>query len=282
VNRFPPEWLALREPVDVESRSTEVLDACAKAFDGHEALSICDLGAGTGASVRAFAHLLPNRQRWTLVDHDATNLKCAIDSLARWGKATARKADETVFERAGRHIEAQTLECNLITDTALWPAHTELVTASALLDLTSADWITRIVNTLSAQRLSFLATLNFDGRLQANPAHELDDRVFEAFRKHQYTDKGFGAASGTDAADVLEAALDSVGYAAISGDSPWRMTLDTQKLMHETLRGISEAAIDIGAVPERIAKGWLDDRLSHTESLVVGHRDIFAAPKLFT
>lgn len=279
MSRFPPEWLALREPVDVASRNVEVLDACAKAFESYETLSICDLGAGTGASVRAFAHLLPRRQRWSLVDHDAANLKSAIDSLAGWSNAASREAGENVFEHKGRHIEAQTLERNLITDTALWPEDTELVTASALLDLTSADWITRIVNALYAQHLPLLTTLNFDGHLQASPAHALDDRIFEAFRKHQHTDKGFGAALGADAAETLEAALINAGYLVTGGNSPWHMTVDTQELMHETLRGISAAAIDIGAVSETAAGGWLVDRLSQTETLVVGHRDIFATPK---
>ena len=136
----------------------------------------------------------------------------------------------------------------------------------------------RIVNTLSAQRLPLLATLNFDGRLQASPAHALDDNIFDSFRKHQHADKGFGAALGPGAADILEAALDNAGYTVISGDSSWRMDLDTQKLMHEVLKGISTASIEIGTVPESDVKEWLADRLSHTNSLAVGHRDVFAAP----
>jgi hypothetical protein len=279
MSRFPSEWLALREPVDAVSRNAKVLSACANAFERHRTLSICDLGAGTGASVRAFAHLLPAQQRWTLVDHDAENLKHALDTLASWGAAPESKTNTIELERGDQIIEVEVLKRDLTPDTTPWALDTDLVTASALLDLTSSDWINRTVNALSANRTPFLATLNFDGQLEASPAHTLDNAIFNAFRKHQRTDKGFGPALGPDASDVLEDALVRAGYIVSRGDSPWHMTFNSKKLMHETLRGISTAAIEIIAMPESKALGWLNDRLSCTESLIVGHRDIFAMPK---
>jgi len=278
MSRFPSEWLALREPVDKTSRNPKVLNACRKAFENSGALKICDLGAGTGASVRAFAHLLPAQQRWTLVDHDAQNLKHALDVLARWGEVPRPKNNTIELEHRGQHMEVETLEYDLTTSAAPWSPNTELVTASALLDLTSSNWITRTVNALLENRTPLLATLNFDGQLKAAPAHALDDSIFNAFRDHQRTDKGFGAAAGPDAPNTLEGALIKAGYVVTSGASPWCMTTDTQKLMHETLKGISNAAKEIGALSEGKINDWLNDRLLNIDTLTVGHRDIFAMP----
>ncbi len=279
MNRFPSEWLALREPVDMASHNREVLGACARTFSHQETLSICDLGAGTGASLRAFAPFLPKTQYWTLVDNDPENLHAAQEFLADWSDF-ARPTDKGIaLERTGKHIEVRFSQRDLAADAMPWPAGSELITASALFDLTSENWIKRLVKNLAEDRLSLLAVLSFDGRMEINPSDTQDETIFSAFCAHQQTDKGFGAASGPNAAATLEAALRTAGYAVSGGDSPWQMGLDTQKLMHETLKGIADATTEAGAVTKSKAESWLDDRIQNAQSLTIGHRDIFARPK---
>ena len=72
------------------------------------------------------------------------------------------------------------------------------ITASALLDLTSAAWLDRLAERCG--RAPLLMALSFDGRLSWQPALAEDDLVRDRFLAHQRTDKGFGPALGPDAA----------------------------------------------------------------------------------
>jgi len=78
VSGFSAEWLALREPLDMRARNKDVLDAVAIAFGDRDALSIVDLGSGTGSTVRALTARLPKRQAWRLVDNDPVLLADAF------------------------------------------------------------------------------------------------------------------------------------------------------------------------------------------------------------
>ena len=109
---FSPEWLALREPADKAARSPRVLAACRQAFCGRDEITICDMGAGTGASVRALAPLLPRRQAWVLIDHDDRNLAAAKTALDGWTTAD------------GHQIRIRTLQHDFARAPTPWPAET--------------------------------------------------------------------------------------------------------------------------------------------------------------
>lgn len=264
---FSPEWLALREPADLAARNRTVLAACARAFAGQDSLVVCDMGAGTGASVRAFADVLPRRQDWILVDHDQRNLTAALAALRAW----AGGGGDTL-QRGEHRISVRTLRRDFAANPAPWPADTGLVTASALFDLPSHAWIDAFVARLAERRLPALITLTVDGVMASDPAHALDEPVFAAFRRHQSGDKGFGPSAGADAALYLEQSLKKAGYKLERGDSPWVIDQTSPALMRELLGGIAGAARETGLDARR----WLEDRLASTTRLTIGHRDVFA------
>lgn len=271
---FSPAWLALREPADQASRNRDVLAACALAFAARPSLKVCDLGAGTGASVRAFADFLPGVQTWTLIDHDAGNLAAAFTALAAW-------ADEAVHHEAGlslrrglRRIEVRAHVHDFAKSPACWSKDTDLVTASALIDLTSAAWIKRFVAALAKDRMPLLATLSADENISATPPHPRDKKVAATFRRHQSRDKGFGPAAGADAGRFLEQVLADADYVLTAGASPW--VLEPSALLCATVEGMAAAVAETGDVESGALADWREFRLHQTERLTIGHRDVFA------
>ncbi|HKH34927.1 MAG TPA: hypothetical protein VKA80_12340, partial [Beijerinckiaceae bacterium] len=61
---FSADWLALREPADHRARNRELLAQLRARFAGQEAVTVVDLGSGTGSNLRACAPQLAPRQRW--------------------------------------------------------------------------------------------------------------------------------------------------------------------------------------------------------------------------
>ncbi|WP_316978626.1 class I SAM-dependent methyltransferase [Shumkonia mesophila] len=274
---FSPEWLALREPADGAARNGQILAACAQAFAGRDELSVCDLGAGTGASLRAFADRLPPRQRWTLVDHDQANLAAAGQRLTAWAERAEAGEKELVLSHGERRIVVERARRDLAIEPHCWPAGTNLVTASALFDLTSGGWIGRFVAALAADRLPLLATLTFDGEIVLDPPHRLDATIAGAFRAHQEGDKGFGPAAGGHATDILAVRLRNAGYAVTVGDSPWRLDPPMEGLRAAFLDGVAAAVAETGLLDSGAIAAWLAAGLA-AQAIMIGHRDLFAMP----
>jgi hypothetical protein len=271
VSGFSPAWLALREPADNIARNRAVLDACAQHFSAVNTIKVCDLGAGTGSTLRVVADLLPAEQDWTLVDSDRGNLTAAYDALSAWADSAAREGEALNLSRRGKSMRVRTCVRDFAREPTCWPEDTDLVTASALFDLTSEAWLARFVGSLSARRTPLLAALTFDGLINGAPSHALDARLAAAFNRHQRSDKGFGPAAGPDAARILEEELAKAGYTLTTGDSPWMLA--PSQLQSATAQGIADAAVETGAITRAEAEAW---RIHPRSRLVIGHRDVFA------
>ncbi|MDG4555112.1 MAG: class I SAM-dependent methyltransferase [Candidatus Competibacter sp.] len=283
---FSAEWLRLREPADAAARNPELTARLIVWRRRYDALSVLDLGSGAGANVRILAPALGGKQHWRLVDHDPALLARADEALRRWAVVRGMKVTD---ESGTLLLEDETRQCRLewscLDLNADWErlavANAQLVTASALIDLVSADWLERLARRCRQWRAAVLIVLSYDGSIVWEPAAEGDEWMREWINRHQGTDKGFGPALGPDAAPTLATLLERLDYRVELRPSPWRLAAQDAALQTALLDGWTEAVRRIA--PETTS--WLDAWSRHRCSLIerghsrlsVGHWDLFAS-----
>jgi hypothetical protein len=236
--RVSPEWLALREPADAAARSTELAEILARRVTAP--LVIHDLGGGTGSMGRWLAPRLPGPQHWVVHDRDP-------DLLALAAGAETRHSDVTQADFSGAG----------------------LVTASALLDLLTADELARILAACSGIPLLFALTVV--GRVALTPAEPLDARLQAAFNAHQRRNGLLGP-------DAVAAVSASCAHVLVR-PSPWRLGPAAGELIAEWLEGWvaaareQEPALDVAEYRERrlaqAAAGELAVTVDHADLLVL-------------
>jgi hypothetical protein len=250
-------WLAMRETVDTRSRSASLTEVLVEHLPGHRPLRALDLGSGTGSNIRYLSPRLPDAHQWTAVDRDATLLAQVPPKVETRCTELGSLDDPTLF--AGRH----------------------LVTASALLDLVSKQWLTAMVARCREFGAAVLFALSYDGRSTCWPAESEDDLVRELLNTHQRSnDKGFGKAAGPDAAAAAIELLDAAGYEVRHEASDWDLLPDESAMQRELILGWAHAAIEVDERQARVVRNWLARRLAHVDEgrsrIRVGHRDIAA------
>ena len=154
---------------------------------------------------------------------------------------TAPTAQEStaraVQGRQAHHVEFRRADLAGDLEAALGPS-ANLVTASALFDLASPEFIARLAAAVAARKSAFYTVLTYDGDQRWTPEHEADAALLEAFHAHQRRDKGFGPAAGPDAPDALSEAFAARGYAVQEGDSAWRLGAEDEALIAELAVGL--------------------------------------------
>jgi hypothetical protein len=261
LSEFSSEWLALREPYDLEARNPAVLAAVVDAFADRAAIAIVDLACGTGATFRAIASHLPQQQDWRLVDRDARLL----------AEASA----------VGSNVAPVRLDIARDLHGTL-AASIDLVTTSALLDLVSADWLAALTKEVAGRGLYLYAALNYDGDIIFDPVDPFDASIVEAVNRHQRGDKGFGSALGPAAVRTATANLKALGCQLFAGKSDWMLRPMDREIQSELLAGWASAAIEVDGLSAAGIKAWLTRRRDHVSawrsSIRVGHSDFFACP----
>ncbi|MFZ5555998.1 MAG: class I SAM-dependent methyltransferase [Pseudomonadota bacterium] len=282
---FSARWLELREPFDAAARSGTAAGALAELPRRGERLRLVDLGAGTGANIRYLAPLLAGRQDWLAVDRDAELLAALPEQLRRWADDNGGR-----FRRRGEAIEVE--GDTFTASVALCRADlfreppplqgAQLVSASALLDLVSAEWLDAILSRCCSEGAAVLFALAYDGEIAWRPREEGDALVRELVNRHQRTDKGFGPALGPAAVDHGAARLRRLGYDVRLGRSDWVIGCGAIAIQQALVDDWSAAARAVSPRDAGAVDAWRRRRLARlregTSSLVVGHQDLVGLP----
>jgi hypothetical protein len=124
-------------------------------------------------------------------------LAAARASLSAWADDVEEGRDGLTLVAHGKHIEVAFIEADLRAGVApLLTPCPDIVTAAALFDLVSPEWLIRFTADLAAAGLPLYTVLTYDGSERWSPALPDDEAIIQAFHAHQTTDKGFGPAAG--------------------------------------------------------------------------------------
>ena len=271
---FDAAWLALREPIDGRSRAELLLKHLYEAWQACEWTRILDLGSGTGANLRYLAPRLPGEQVWVLLDHDPSH----VQELTRLPKPAS--------------VSGLTIICGDVAEEGLTAVQdADLVTASAMLDLVSEDWLQRIVSCCLTSGCGVYFPLNYNGGINWLPQHATrsggntvvnDNLVRTAVNTHQLTDKGLGPALGPSAVQKAERLFHEAGYWTLSVESPWLLDAADAPMVRRLLDGWLAAVAEVYRRDVAELQIWADDRLEDVSSgrciLRVGHSDLLALP----
>ncbi len=267
MSAFAAQWLDLREPADRRARNADLLASVARHFSDHTQIAVTDLGCGTGAMLRALGPHLPARQSWRLVDQDTGLLNAVEQRYREMPPAIAWQPHQADLQ--------EDLE-------AVMALPADLVTISALLDLTSINWLERLADAAATHRRPVYATLTYDGRIACEPADPFDTQVLRAFNAHQRRDKGFGPATGPMAPAQAIEQLAARRFIVRQADADWVLGDNERALQEELVQGWHQAAREEDVLDRQALDHWLARRLDAVRAgrtrLTVGHRDIWAYP----
>ncbi|HXF07412.1 MAG TPA: hypothetical protein VNK45_02635 [Candidatus Acidoferrales bacterium] len=279
---FDADWLRWREPADIDARDSALLsDWLAGVPDGGR---VVELGAGTGALLRACLLRLRGAVRWRALEVDAGLIARAEGQFHQWA---GTRAGWAVEGDASLTLCGPAASCVLdwqCTDLAAAVPDldgVDAVAASAWGDLVSWRWAACFAAqaAMSGIRSVYLALNVVDGAVFA-PADPLDGALDRAFAAHMRRDKGFGPALGGAAVPGWSLALCLAGYRVRGASSVWSLGPAHPLLTAAWLEGYVRAACEQVPRLRESAGLWLRERLAQlargTLRVAVNHTDLLA------
>ncbi len=267
--RVSPDWLALREPADAEAHAGDLAEALEWSLPVGGPRVVHDLGCGSGAMGRWLAPLLAGPQYWVLHDRDPDLLAAAAADLP--GPA----AD-------GAPVTAEVKRTDIARMRARDLAGATLITASALLDLLTADELDRLAGLCAGAGCPILLTLSVICSLEIAPADPLDGRVAAAFDAHQRRATKRGRLLGPDAVDFAVRAFRRLGAEVLVRPSPWRLGPAHSALAAAWFSGwvgaACEQAAELAGQCEPYARRRLEQASAGELAVTVGHADLLVLP----
>ena len=269
-----PTWLALREAADAQARSLDLVEQVRRWLAPAGRTVIQDLGCGSGSMGRWLAPLLSGPQHWILSDRDADLLAIAAT------RTPALNAD-------GAPVTVETRRRDITRLDPRELAGSSLITASALLDMLTADELDRFVAGCAAAGCPVLVTLSVVGLVDLQPADPLDERIAAAFNAHQRRTVGGRRLLGPDAVGIAVDAFRRLGAEVVVRPSPWRLVVGRESLpadlITEWLAGWVAAAReqdpDLAAVTAPYRQRRTAEAAEGRLSVTVRHQDLSALPR---
>jgi hypothetical protein len=263
--RVSPDWLDLRERADAAARSRDLVRRLRRRLPADGLLVVHDLACGSGSMGRWLGPLLTGPQHWVLHDRDPDLLARAesvVPGLAADG------ADVTVETRLSDVTRLSREEL----------AGSNLITASALLDLLTEDELAGLVGACARAGCPVLFALSVTGRVQLLPPDPLDSRVAASFDAHQRRVTPRGRLYGPDAGGAAVRVFRRLGAETVVRPSPWRLIPEDAGLTAEWLAGWIEAACEQDADLAADVDPYRRRRLREAEegrlAVTVGHADL--------
>ncbi|KGN31658.1 trans-aconitate methyltransferase [Knoellia sinensis KCTC 19936] len=267
--RVSVSWLRLREEADAAARSRVLVREVAEALSHNRTQVIHDLGAGSGSLGRWIAPRLPGPQHWVLHDRDEDLLWVARHDVPPDSR------DELPVTVEARRDDLTRLSPDDV-------AGASLITASALLDMLTADELERVVRTCVSADCPTLFSLTVLGHVELSPPHPLDDELGDAFNDHQRRTVGGRTLLGPDAGAAASGLFAGFGSRVLVERSPWELDAHHGPLIGQWLTGWVGAAVEQRPELRREADAYLAMRrveLAEGRLRVrVDHVDVLALP----
>jgi hypothetical protein len=268
--RVSREWLGLREPADAAARARELADHLVQQRPRAGQWVIHDLGGGTGSMGRWLAPRLPGPQYWVVHDRDPDLLALAAADCpgpAADGAAVTVEPRQSDLTRLG------------VDDLA----GASVITASALLDMLTAEELAGLITVCADARCPMLLTLSVVGRVRLDPPDPLDRRVAAAFNDHQRRVTERGRLLGPDAVEFAVEEFGRLGREVLVRDSPWRLGAAETDLASEWFIGWVGAACEQQAELAAETTGYARRRLEQAGDgrllVTVEHADLLVLPR---
>jgi hypothetical protein len=265
VARATADWLAVREPPDAKARSAELVEQLRGLLTDDSPLIVHDLGCGTGSTRRWLGPKLKGSQHW--IEHDRDR-----DLIEQ-----PRTPGMTSLDGTAVTVEVRCSDITRLSESEI--AGASLITASALLDMLTADELIRFASSCAAAGCPCLITLSVKGRVDLRPHDPLDERLQRSFNDHQRRTTPEGTLLGPDAAPMARHQLEQAGMTVSSRPSPWLLGKSDGLALAEWFEGWLGAACEqdptLGQLAEpyadrrraQLAEGLLSARIHHTDLL---------------
>jgi hypothetical protein len=274
--RVSPVWLGLREAADAAGRASDLVHLLRRHLPAGSRAVIHDLGCGTGSMGRWLAPRLTWTQHWIMYDRDADLLAAAAADLPGVSGVAA------VSDDAAR-ITVEARQCDITRLDPVDLAGASLITASALLDLMTADELERFVTSCADAGCPALVTISVIGRVDLTPADPLDDRIAGAFNAHQRRTAGGRRLLGPDAVDAAVEKFTRLGANVEVRPSPWRLGTAQAARAAEWFTGWVGAACEQRPELTGAAAAYARRRLAEATagrlSVTVHHHDLLPWPR---